>query len=106
VTFVFGGGGPRVRLEAPQLGLVRFHDYGDLRDKVSDGVNNPEAWPDDWVFTDSRFGMQHGDDELVLQFLAEMLHPVVRPDEEEVVRLLNSFNEALAKDGCELYPAD
>jgi hypothetical protein len=88
------------------LDEVRFHDYGDLRDKVPDGVNNPEDWPDDWVFTDSRFGMQHGDDELVLQFLAEMLHPVARPDEEEVVRLLNSFNEALAKDGCELYPAD
>jgi hypothetical protein len=35
-----------------------------------------------------------------------MLHPVVRPDEEEVVRLLNSFNEALARDGYELYPAD
>jgi hypothetical protein len=57
------------------------------------------------VFTDSRFGLQHGDDELVLRFLAEMLHPVVRPGEEEVVRLVNSFNEALARDGYELYPA-
>jgi hypothetical protein len=44
---------------------------------------------------------------LVLQFLAEMLHPLVRPDdEEEVGSLLNSFNEALARDGYELYPAD
>src|SRR6202022_3117013 len=33
-------------------------------------------------------------------------HPVVRSDEEEVLKLLNSFNEALARDGYELYPAD
>jgi hypothetical protein len=104
------------RLEEPDF-LGRIYDLDtmpstDSRYKTAAGdiwqhrVNNPEDWPDDWVFTDSRFGLQHGDDELVLRFLAEMLHPVVRPDEEEVVRLLNSFNEALARDGYELYPAD
>jgi hypothetical protein len=104
------------RLEEPDF-LARIYDLDtmpstDSRYKTAAGdiwqhrVNNPEDWPDDWVFTDSRFGLQHGDDELVLRFLAEMLHPVVRPDEEEVVRLLNSFNEALARDGYELYPAD
>jgi AbiJ N-terminal domain 3/Abortive infection C-terminus len=104
------------RLEEPDF-LARVYDLDtmpstDSRYKTAAGdirqhrVNNPEDWPDDWVFTDSRFGLQHGDDELVLRFLAEMLHPVVRPDEEEVVRLLNSFNAALARDGYELYPAD
>lgn len=104
------------RLEEPDF-LARMYDLDtmpstDSRYKTAAGdirqhrVNNPEDWPDDWVFTDSRFGLQHGDDELILRFLAEMLHPVVRPDDEEVVRLLNSFNEALARDGYELYPAD
>jgi hypothetical protein len=104
------------RLEEPDF-LARIYDLDtmpstDSRYKSAVGdirqhrVNNPEDWPDDWVFTDSRFGLQHGDDELVLQFLAEMLHPLVRADEEEVGRLLNSFNEALARDGYELYPAD
>jgi AbiJ N-terminal domain 3/Abortive infection C-terminus len=104
------------RLEEPDF-LARIYDLEtmpstDSRYKTAAGdiwqhrVNNPEDWPDDWVFTDSRFGLQRGDDELVLRFLAEMLHPVVRPDEEEVVGLLNSFNEALARDGYELYPAD
>lgn len=104
------------RLEEPEF-LARIYDLDsmpstDSRYKSAVGdirqhrVNNPEDWPDDWVFTDSRFGLQHGDDELVLQFLAEMLHPLVRPDEEEVGRLLNSFNGALARDGYELYPAD
>ena len=104
------------RLEEPEF-LARIYDLDsmpstDSRYKSAVGdirqhrVNNPEDWPDHWVFTDSRFGLQHGDDELVLKFLAEMLHPLVRPDEEEVGRLLNSFNGALARDGYELYPAD
>ncbi|OKH84210.1 hypothetical protein EB75_05325 [Mycobacterium sp. ST-F2] len=104
------------RLEEPDF-LARIYDLDsmpstDSRYKSAVGdirqhrVNNPEDWPDDWIFTDSRFGLQHGDDELVLQFLAEMLHPLVRPDEEEVGKLLKSFNEALARDGYELYPAD
>ncbi|BBY58492.1 abortive infection family protein [Mycolicibacterium sarraceniae] len=104
------------RLEEPDF-LARIYDLDalpstDSRYKSAVGdirqhrINNPEDWPDDWVFADSRFGLQHGDDELVLRFLAEMLHPLVRPDEEEAGRLLNLFNEALARDGYELYPAD
>ncbi|MGV0737524.1 abortive infection family protein [Mycobacterium syngnathidarum] len=104
------------RLEEPDF-LARIYDLGsiasrDTRFKDAAGdirqhrVNNPDDWPDDWIFTDSRFELREGDDEFVLRFLAEMLHPVVRPDDEEVTRLLKSFNEALARDGYELYPAD
>ncbi|KUI16136.1 hypothetical protein AU191_00955 [Mycolicibacterium acapulense] len=104
------------RLEEPDF-LARIYDLDsmpstDSRYKSAAGdiwqhrVNNPQDWPDDWIFTDSRFGLQYGDDELVLRFLAETLHPVVRPDEEEAAELLKSFNEALARDGYELYPAD
>lgn len=104
------------RLEEPDF-LARIYDLDSMpstdsryksaaRDIWQHRVNNPEDWPDDWIFTDSRFGLQHGDDEFVLRFLAETLHPVVRPDEEEVAGLLKSFNEALARDGYELYPAD
>ncbi|MCV7216873.1 abortive infection family protein [Mycobacterium crocinum] len=104
------------RLHEPDF-LARIYDLDsmpstDSRYKSAAGdiwqhrVNNPEDWPDDWIFTDSRFGLQHGDDELVLRFLAETLHPVVRPDEEEVAGLLRSYNEALARDGYELFPAD
>lgn len=69
-------------------------------------MNNPTDWDDDWIFTDSRFRLQHGDDETLLGFLAEMLHPVVRTDESEVATLLKSFNDALARDGYELYPKE
>ncbi|MDT5281858.1 MAG: hypothetical protein QOJ20_3053 [Mycobacterium sp.] len=104
------------RLEEPDF-LGRIYDLAamkstDTRFKDAAGdiyqhrVLNPMDWDDDWIFTDSRFGLQYGDDELVLRFLAEMLHPVVRMDEDEVAALLKSFNEALARDGYELYPAE
>ncbi|ORB68911.1 hypothetical protein BST47_01225 [Mycolicibacterium tusciae] len=104
------------RLEEPDF-LARIYDLAgiasrDTRFKDAYGdiwqhrVNNPADWEDDWIFTDTRFGLQGGADELILRFLAEMLHPVVRSDEAEVARLLNMFNEVLARDGYELYPAE
>lgn len=104
------------RLEEPDF-LGRIYDLSELpttdtryRDAAGDiwqhRVNNPYDWEDDWVFTDSRFGLMHGDDEVVLAFLAEMLHPVVRTDEAEVALLLKAFNESLARDGYELYASD
>lgn len=68
-------------------------------------INNYD-WDDDWVFSDPRFRLQRGDDETVLRFLAEMLHPVVRTDEQKVAALLTTFNEALTRDGYELYATD
>jgi hypothetical protein len=38
-------------------------------------------WPDDWVFYDDRFNILHGSDDNFMRFLAEMLHPVVRPND-------------------------
>lgn len=104
------------RLEETDF-LGRIYDLAELpstdtryRDASGDiwqhRVNNPYDWEDDWVFTDSRFGLMHGDDEIVLAFLAEMLHPVVRSDEAEVAVLLKAVNEALARDGFELYACD
>jgi AbiJ N-terminal domain 3/Abortive infection C-terminus len=97
--------------------LGRIYDLSSIRstgnrfkDAASDirqhRILNPMDWPDDWVFTDSRFGLQYGDDEVVLRFLAEMLHPVVRMDDDEVARLLKAFNDTLGRDGYELYAAD
>lgn len=59
-------------------------------------------WPDDWVFYDDRFDIFHGPDERFLQFLCEMVHPVVRPDADEATRLVKLFNEHLSKDGWEI----
>lgn len=104
------------RLNEPDF-LGRIYDLSELpstdtryRDAAGDiwqhRVNNPYDWEDDWVFTDSRFGLMHGDDETVLAFLAEMLHPLVRTDEAEAALLLKAFNEALARDRYELCASD
>lgn len=65
-------------------------------------VNNPHDWPDDWIFDDPRFGLAAGDDETFLNFLAETVHPRVRPDAEEARRLAESYNRHLRPDGYEL----
>lgn len=104
------------RLEEPDF-LRRIYDLdklpsydpryssalGDIRQHR---VNNPSDWPDDWIFSDDRFGLANGSDEILLRFLAEMLHPVVRPNEADVQSMLRGFNEALSRDGYELYAVD
>ncbi len=68
-------------------------------------INNPADWEDDWIWHDERFGLV-GNDEALLRFLVEMLHPVVRTDPAEVERLHAFFNETLAHDGYELIEAN
>ncbi|MFD5110685.1 AbiJ-related protein, partial [Streptomyces cinereoruber] len=45
-------------------------------------------------------------DAVLLRFLAEMLHPVVRTDAEELRELLEIFNTLLTRDGYALVPVD
>lgn len=75
--------------------------YGDI---WQHRVNNHD-WDDDWVFTDDRFDLFGGPDEGFLRFLAETVHPVVRPDQEEAKTLVDSYNRHLRADGFELHAA-
>ncbi|MET9878608.1 protein kinase [Actinacidiphila glaucinigra] len=75
------------------------------RDIKQHRYTNPHDWPDDWVYSDSRFNLEEGGrDSVLLSFLAEMLHPEVRTDGEEVERLLSLINGVLASDGYKLLP--
>ncbi|WP_433616885.1 hypothetical protein ACQP2P_16130 [Dactylosporangium sp. CA-139114] len=60
-----------------------------------------DDWDDDWVFTDRRLGLADSDEKLLL-FLAEMLHPAVRTDLDEVERIRDFVNGVLVHDGYEL----
>lgn len=104
------------RLEEPDF-LARIWDLADMRstdgrfkDAAGDiwqhRVNNPQDWEDDWVFTDSRFDLMHGDDETLLRFFAEMVHPAVRPDVEEARALVESINKKLVADEWALVEVD
>ena len=58
-------------------------------------VNNPGDWPDDWVFSDNRLDLLKCSDDVFLRFLCEMVHPVVRPNRDEALRLVSHFNDQL-----------
>lgn len=64
-------------------------------------VNNND-WDENWIFSDERFNLMHCDDATFLQFLCEMLHPIVRSDTTQVTRLHQMFDEYLSKDNFEL----
>ena len=77
----------------------RFRDaYGDI---WQHRINNYD-WDDHWVFSDTRFNLLHGEDEIFLRFLCETLHPVVRTDAEEIERLRQGYNLLLQNDGYEI----
>ncbi|QYC09341.1 abortive infection family protein [Brevundimonas nasdae] len=62
-------------------------------------VNNPEDWADDWIYSDDRFNLMAGSSDSFLRFLCEMANPVVRPDRNEALRLVQHFNDQLRQDG-------
>ena len=72
--------------------------YGDI---WQHRINNDD-WDADWVFSDSRFQLNKGDDSIFLRFLCEMIHPVVRSDKEQVAELVQAFNSYLKHDGYQL----
>ncbi|MEM1113737.1 MAG: abortive infection family protein [Pseudomonadota bacterium] len=64
-------------------------------------VNNWD-WEAHWVYYDPRFELMSGDDELLLRFLAETVHPIVRPDITESQQLAELYNQFLRNDGFEI----
>jgi hypothetical protein len=63
-------------------------------------INNLD-WDEWWVFSDDRLELLK-DDKRFLDFCAEMLHPLVRANEDEVNKLLEILNSHLAADGYKL----
>lgn len=59
-------------------------------------------WDDDWVFSDPRFQLADGPDQVLLDFLAYMAHPVVQPDTGTAVSFAGRLNTFLSPDGWEL----
>jgi hypothetical protein len=103
------------RLEHPDF-LSRLYDLESLPSKdyryhTASGdiyqhtVNNWD-WEDDWIFGDDRFQLRDGNDENLLDFLVETVHPVVRDRAEAAAAMVAAYNETLRRDGFELYQVD
>lgn len=75
------------------------------RTSGSTASTTPGDFKEGWIWRDERFGLADSDEALLL-FLAEMLHPAIRPDLAEVERLHLFFNETLVHDGYEIIQVD
>lgn len=64
-------------------------------------VNNFD-WPDDWVYNDERFNLHKCQDSIFLNFLCELIHPIVRSDAADAAKLQQMFNEFLRTDNFEV----
>lgn len=78
------------------------HRFDNAKGDIWQHRINNDDWPDDWIFDDDRFDMLHCSDEEFLRFLCEMIHPTVRPDNEEANSLLEFFNEKLGPEGYQI----
>ena len=80
----------------------RDHRFPDAAGDIWQHRINNFDWNEHWVFYDPRFELMNGDDEILLRFLAETVHPVVRPDVTESQKLTQLYNQFLKNDGFEL----
>ena len=65
-------------------------------------LNNPNDWDDNWIFNDQRFNLMNCDDSQFLNFLCEMIHPLVRSNSSEITKILQIFNDNLKEDNFEI----
>ncbi|MEU9413746.1 Shedu anti-phage system protein SduA domain-containing protein, partial [Streptomyces sp. NPDC048281] len=86
-------------LDRPPVGNSRLPT---VRADIQQHRFNNEDLPDDWIFEDSRLELSHGADEVLLTFLARMVHPEVAADVEEAVKHVEELNLLLAPDGWAL----
>ncbi|MEU6314961.1 Shedu anti-phage system protein SduA domain-containing protein [Streptomyces sp. NPDC047014] len=75
-------------------------------DIVQHRVNNLSDWLDDWVFGDPRFQLLDGPDELLLAFLARLIHPEAQPDVDHSCQRAERLNDLLGPDGWALRAFD
>jgi len=88
------------------LDALASHDprFKSLANDIWQHRERNSDWPDDWVFTDSRFDLLHAPDDVFLRFLCQMVHPVVRPEESEAIALVTAFNGHLTSDRWQIVP--
>ena len=82
------------------------HRYKTAYEDINKHTVINDDWPDDWVFTDNRFNLLHIKDELFLDFLCLTVHPTVRNNQEQIVTLIEIYNNNLAKFGLEIIEGD
>lgn len=68
-------------------------------------VRNADDWPDEWVFTDSRFNLLHCPDDEFLTFLAATVRPTTQRNRDTSAAMVDEFNKQLRPLGWEVAEA-
>ncbi|MFG2717433.1 Shedu anti-phage system protein SduA domain-containing protein [Streptomyces sp. NPDC048416] len=71
-------------------------------DIIQHRITNPMDWPDDWIFEDPRFQLLEGSDQILLDFLARLVHPEVQSDVDQSTQRVEHLNRLLGPDGWTL----
>jgi hypothetical protein len=79
--------------------------YETARQDLWQHRENNNDWDNEWVYSYGPIGLRDGDDKVLIGFLAEMLHPIVRPDSVEARRIAAELNDILRPDRVELFEA-
>lgn len=80
--------------------------YKDAAGDIWQHRRNNHDWDDDWIFEDRRFDLVDGPADRFLGFLAEMVHPVVRPDRNQSLEMVRAFNDQLRPEGWMLVEVE
>ena len=77
--------------------------YSNAEDDIRQHTINNDDYEYGWVFTDDRFGLNNGDDVILLKFLCTVFHPAYRKEEGYWKKYLFKIQDLLHNDGYELY---
>lgn len=80
--------------------------FGNAARDIWQHRHNNDDWEDDWIYSDKRFNLLSCPPEEFLGFLTEIVHPVVRPDRNEALEIVRSFNDQLRPEGWSLVEVE
>lgn len=84
----------------------RDYRYTNAYDDIYQHMVNNNDWEIDWIYSDPRINLLYCADETYLTFLSMTVHPRVRTNSDEVVRLIEIYNKHLFADGFEIAQTD
>ena len=86
------------------LGTMPSHDlrYSNAAGDIWQHTVNNNDYEVFWIATDSRFDLLNCPDEQFLKFLCEMVHPLIRANSDDAVKMVTIMNDWLKSEGWEL----
>lgn len=77
-----------------------------FRDEIIKHTVQNDDFEYGWVFNDCRLQLDSWDDEILLKYLCQMFHPIIRSEESDWVGVHKDINNFLKVDGYEMYEVE